>query len=142
MKEKLSKELIINLSKSKKEPKWMLDIRLKAYDKFLELDNPKFGPILDLDFDQICYYKRVNKEMTDNWNSVACNIKDTFETLGVIDAENKYLDGVTNQIESEVFYHKNNSKFDIIFTSTDDALKKYPDLFKKYFNNLVKFDEN
>lgn len=142
MKEKLSKEFIINLSKSKKEPKWMLDIRLQAYDKFMELDNPKFGPILDLDFDEICYYKRVNKEMTDNWNSVACNIKDTFESLGVIDAEKKYLGGVTNQIESEVFYHKTDSKFDIIFTSTDDALKKYPELFKKYFNNLVKYDEN
>ena len=142
MKEKLSKEFIINLSKSKKEPKWMLDIRLKAYDKFMELDNPKFGPILDLDFDEICYYKRVSKEMTDNWNSVACNIKDTFDNLGVIKAEKEYLGGVTNQIESEVFYHKTNSKFDIIFTSTDDALKKYPDLFKKYFNNLVKYDEN
>ena len=142
MKEKLSKEFIINLSKEKKEPKWMLDIRLKAYDKFLELDNPKFGPIIDLDFDEICYYKRVNKEMTDNWNKVACNIKDTFDNLGVIKAEKEYLGGVTNQIESEVFYHKNNSKFDIIFTSTDDALKKYPKLFKKYFNNLVKYDEN
>lgn len=142
MKEKLSKEFIINLSKSKKEPKWMLDIRLKAYEKFLELDNPKFGPIIDLDFDEICYYKRVNKEMTDNWNKVACNIKDTFDSLGVIKAEKEYLGGVTNQIESEVFYHKTNSKFDIIFTSTDDALKKYPDIFKKYFNNLVKYDEN
>ena len=142
MKEKLSKDFIINISKLKKEPKWMLDIRLKAYEKFLELDNPKFGPIIDLDFDEICYYKRVNKEMTDNWNNVACSIKDTFDTLGVIDAEKKYLGGVTNQIESEVFYHKNNSEFDIIFTSTDDALKKYPDIFKKYFNNLVKYDEN
>ena len=142
MKEKLSKEFIINLSKSKKEPKWMLDIRLKAYEEFIKLDNPKFGPIINLDFDDICYYKRVNKEMTDNWNNVACSIKDTFDNLGVIDAEKKYLDGVTNQYESEVFYHKNNSKFDIIFTSTDDALKKYPKLFKKYFNNLVKYDEN
>ena len=142
MKKKLSKEFIINLSKSKNEPKWMLDIRLKAYEKFMELDNPKFGPILDLDFDEICYYKRVNKDMTDNWNKVACSIKDTFDNLGVIDAEKKYLDGVTNQIESEVFYHKTNSKFDIIFTSTDDALKKHPKLFKKYFNNLVKYDEN
>lgn len=142
MKEKLSKEFIINLSKSKKEPKWMLDIRLKAYESFLKLDNPKFGPILNLDFDDICYYKKVSKEMTDNWSNVACNIRDTFDNLGVIDAEKKYLDGVTNQLESEVFYHKNNSKQDIIFTSTDDALQKYPDLFKKYFNNLVKYDEN
>ena len=142
MKEKLSKEFIINLSKSKKEPKWMLDIRLKAYEKFLELDNPKFGPIIDLDFDEICYYKKINKEMTNNWNNVACSIKDTFDNLGVIKAEKEYLGGVTNQIESEVFYHNTSTKQDIIFTSTDDALKKYPDIFKKYFNNLVKYDEN
>ena len=142
MKEKLSKEFIINLSKSKKEPKWMLDIRLKAYEKFLELDNPKFGPIIDLDFDDICYYKKISDEMTNKWSNVSCNIKDTFDNLGVIKAEKKYLGGVTNQIESEVFYHNTSIKEDIIFTSTDDALKKYPELFKEYFNNLVKYDEN
>ncbi|MBR1416223.1 MAG: Fe-S cluster assembly protein SufB [Bacilli bacterium] len=142
MKEKLSRDFIINLSKEKNEPEWMLEIRLKAYDKFLSLDNPKFGPILDLDFDDICYYKKVNKDMTNNWNQVACNIRDTFDELGVIKAEKEYLGGVTNQIESEVFYHNTSVNDDIIFTSTDDALKKYPDLFKKYFNNLVKYDEN
>jgi Fe-S cluster assembly protein SufB len=62
--------------------------------------------------------------------------------LGVVDAEKKYLDGVTNQFESEVVYHHNSTDKNIIFTSTDDALAKYPDLFKKYFNNLVKYDEN
>ena len=98
MKEKLSKEFIINLSKSKKEPKWMLDIRLEAYAKFLELDNPKFGPIIDLDFDEICYYKRVSDGVASNWNSVACNIKDTFENLGVIDAENKYFDDLLSKL--------------------------------------------
>lgn len=142
MKEKLTKEFITNLSKSKGEPKWMLDIRLEAYSKFLELDNPKFGPIIDLDFDDICYYKKVNDKMTNNWNQVACNIKDTFDSLGVIKAEKEYLGGVTNQIESEVFYHNTSISDDIIFTSTDDALKKHPNLFKKYFNNLVKYDEN
>lgn len=142
MKEKLSKDFIIKLSASKNEPKWMLDIRIKAYEKFLELDNPKFGPIIDLDFNDICYYKKVNKEMTNNWNQVACNIRQTFDDLGVIKAEKQYLGGVTNQIESEVFYHNTKLDENIIFTSTDDALKKYPKIFKKYFNNLVKYDEN
>ena len=142
MKEKLSKEFIINLSKEKKEPKWMLDIRLKAYEEFLKLENPKFGPIIDLNFDDIIYYKKDTGKMTDNWNNVACSIKNTFDDLGVIKAEKEYLGGVTNQIESEVFYHNTSLKDDIIFTSTDDALKKYPELFKKYFNNLVKYNEN
>ena len=142
MKQKLTKEFIENLSKEKKEPKWMLEFRLKAFEAFNKLDNPKFGPILDLDFDDICYYKKISDNMTNNWNNVACGIRNTFKDLGVIKAEEEYLGGVTNQIESEVFYHNQSISDDIIFTSTDDALKKYPDLFKKYFNNLVKYDEN
>ncbi len=142
MKEKLSKEFIINLSKDKNEPSWMLDIRLEAYEEFLKLDNPKFGPIIDLNFDDIIYYKKSTGDMTNNWNNVACSVKNTFDDLGVIKAEKEYLGGVTNQFESEVFYHNTTVKDDIIFTSTDDALQKYPELFKKYFNNLVKYNEN
>ena len=142
MKEKLSKEFIINLSKDKNEPSWMLDIRLEAYEEFLKLDNPKFGPIIDLNFDDIIYYKKSTGNMTNNWNNVACSVKNTFDNLGVIKAEKEYLGGVTNQFESEVFYHNTSVKDDIIFTSTDDALQKYPKLFKKYFNNLVKYNEN
>ena len=142
MKEKLSKDFIINLSKDKNEPSWMLDIRLTAYEEFLRQDNPKFGPIIDLNFDDIIYYKKSTGDMTNNWNNVACSVKDTFDDLGVIKAEKEYLGGVTNQIESEVFYHNTSVKDDIIFTSTDDALQKYPELFKKYFNNLVKYNEN
>ncbi|MBE6158819.1 MAG: Fe-S cluster assembly protein SufB [Firmicutes bacterium] len=142
MKEKLSKEFIINLSKDKNEPSWMLDIRLEAYEEFLKLENPKFGPIIDLNFDDIIYYKKSTGNMTNNWNNVACSVKNTFDNLGVIKAEKEYLGGVTNQFESEVFYHNTTVKDDIIFTSTDDALQKYPELFKKYFNNLVKYNEN
>ena len=142
MKNGLSKEFIINLSKSKNEPKWMLDFRLKSYEKFLELDNPKFGPIIDFDFDEILYYKNEHEKYQDNWENVSKKVKNTFCNLGVIDAEDKYLDGVSNQYESEVIYHKQNTNKDIIFLSTDEALQKYPLLFKEYFNNLVKYDEN
>ena len=90
----------------------------------------------------LCYYKDKTKKLTNKWENVSCNIRNTFDNLGVIEAENKYLGGVTNQIESEVFYHNQVIEDNIIFTSSDDALKKYPDLFKKYFNNLVKYDEN
>ena len=138
---KLNKEFIEKVSKSKGEPKWMLEFRLKSFEKFLELDNPSFGPKLDIDFDKINYYKKIS-DVTDSWDNVDKDIKKTFDDLGVIKAENTYLCGVSNQIESEVFYHKLNSNNGVIFLSTDEALKKYPELFKKYFNNLVNYDEN
>jgi Fe-S cluster assembly protein SufB len=142
MKKKLSREFIIELSKLKNEPSWMLDFRLKSYEKFLELENPKFGPIIDFSFDEILYYKNEQEKNKDNWDEVNKDVKDTFCNLGVIDAEEKYLDGVSNQFESEVVYHKQNTNKDIIFLSTDEALQQYPELFKKYFNSLVKYDEN
>ncbi len=138
----LNEELIRKISNIKKEPVWMLEFRLNSLKSFFELDNPTFGPKIDIDFSKINYYKKVSDEK-DDWAKVDVNIKQTFDDLGVIDAENKYLCGVSNQYESEVVYHKN--KFDndkIIFCSTDEALKNHPELFKKYFNNLVKYNEN
>ena len=141
MKNKLTEEFIINLSKNKNEPKWMQDFRISAYHKFLEIPNPNFGPNINIDFNKINYYKGNFTAPSCDWNSVNKQAKDTFDKLGVIEAENKYLDGVSNQYESEVIYHNSlNNK--IIFLSTDEALQKYPELFKKYFNNLVKYDEN
>lgn len=142
MGKKLTEEFIINLSKEKQEPQWMLDFRLKSFREYEKLDNPNFGPELDIDFDNILYYKKAQDGSKDNWNDISKDIKNTFCNLGVVEAENKYLDGVTNQLESEVVYHHNNTDKDIIFMSTDDALKKYPELFKEYFNSLVKYDEN
>ncbi len=142
MKKELNEQFIIDLSKKKKEPKWMLDFRLKSYQKFKELDNPNFGPKLEIDFNSINYYKGTREEMTNDWNKVNCSIRNRFNELGVIDAENKYLGGVTNQYESEVFYHNTKVEDGVIFTSTDDALQKYPELFKEYFNHLVQYTEN
>ena len=99
---KLNEEFIKKISKLKNEPEWMLDFRLKSFNKFLELDNPSFGPKIDINFDNINYYKKIS-ESTDNWDNVDKDIKNTFKDLGVIDAENSYLAGVSNQIESEVF---------------------------------------
>lgn len=138
----LNEELVKKISNIKNEPIWMTDFRIQSLKSFFELDNPSFGPIIDIDFSKINYYKGQDS-VKDNWDEVDNNIKNTFQTLGVIEAEEKYLCGVSNQYESEVVYHKN--KFDnkdIIFMSTDEALKKHPDLFKKYFNNLVKYNEN
>ena len=139
---KLDEQFITELSKKKQEPKWMLDFRLKSFKEFLKQDNPSFGPDLKIDFDKILYYKNDLGKMVDSWDKVDEKARQTFCSLGVVDAEEKYLAGVTNQLESEVIYHKNKTDEKIIFTSTDDALQKYPDLFKKYFNNLVKYNEN
>ena len=140
----LNEDTIKNISKIKGEPEWMTEFRLKSLEKFKELDMPKFGPKLDIDFSSINYYKK-SDESHDNWDRVNCSIRDRFKNLGVIDAEEKYLGGVTNQYESEVIYHKLEDGLNekgVIFLSSDDALKYYPELFYKYFNNLVKYDEN
>ena len=119
MNDTLNEEFIINLSNNKNEPKWMQEFRLLAYHKFLELENPDFGPTLSIDFNKIKYYKGSFKAPSCDWNSVDNNARKTFDDLGVIDAEKKYLDGVTNQYESEVVYH-NSVNSNIIFTSTDE----------------------
>ncbi len=143
MKRELNEQFIIDLSKKKNEPAWMLEFRLKSYAKFKELDNPKFGPTIDIDFDNLTYYKGTAEKLTNDWQRVNCSIRNSFDKLGVIDAEKKYLGGVTNQFESEVVYHNQSLKEQgIIFTSTDDALQKYPELFKEYFNHLVNYSEN
>lgn len=141
----LNEEKVIEISNIKKEPKWMTEFRLKSYHKFIELENPNFGPKLDIDFDSINFYKRVADEVKDNWNEVDKEVKDTFDKIGLIESEKKYLDGVGAQFESEVVYHNMIQELmdkNVIFCDTDTALKKYPDLFKEYFNNLVKYDEN
>ena len=139
--EKLNEDFIINLSKLKGEPNWMTDFRLNSYQEFLRQDEPTFGPELNINFDDILYYKKTD-ELKSDWKDVDKNTYQTFCKLGVVEAENKYLDGVSNQLESEVVYHKNITDKDIIFCSTDMALREHPELFKKYFNNLVKYNEN
>ena len=142
MKKELNEKFIRELSKKKNEPEWMLEFRLNSYKKFLELDNPDFGPKIDIDFSKINYYKSDVDKITNDWKRVNCSIRNSFDKLGVIEAEKKYLGGVTNQFESEVVYHNQKVEEGVIFTSTDEALKRYPDLFKEYFNSLVKYDEN
>ena len=142
--EMLSEELIKKISKSKGEDEWMLEFRLNSYRKFLELENPNFGPKIELDFSKLNYYKKEGN-LTSDWNNVRCDIRNKFKTLGVINAEKEHLSGVSNQFESEVIYHHGRDEIQekgVIFLSTDEALKQYPDLFKEYFNNLVKYDEN
>ncbi len=142
---KLTKEIVKEISKIKNEPEWMTEFRLKAFEFFDKAENPKWGPDILVDFDSITYYKKRENELTNDWEKINCAIRNEFKDLGVIDAENKYLDGIGAQYDSEVIYHNMISELErknVIFMDTDSALKKYPELFKKYFNHLVKYDEN
>lgn len=145
MEKGLSKEKVIEISKIKNEPEWMTDFRVKSYEKFQELDNPMFGPQIDINFDDITYYKKTTDKISNRWEEIPEDIKDVFDKIGLPEAEKKYLSGLGAQFESEVVYHnmiEELEKKNIIFCDTDTALKKYPELFKEYFNNLVKYDEN
>lgn len=142
---KLSEEFIINLSKIKQEPKWMSDFRLESYKSFCNQNLPTFGPLLDLDFNNINYFKKNKEKMQSNWDNLNVDVKDTFEELGIIKAEKEYLGGVGTQLDSEVIYHNMIEELTdkgVLFCDTDTALKKHPDIFKKYFNTLVKYEEN
>ena len=142
----INKDKVIEISKLKNEPKWMRNFRVKSYEYFAECAQPNFGPEINIDFDSITYYKtRATDSIKESWDDVPSNIRKTFDDLGLPDAESKYLCGLGTQLESEVIYHNMLDilkEKNIIFTDTDSALKEHPDLFKKYFNNLVKFDEN
>lgn len=141
----LTVEKVKEISKIKKEPKWMLDFRLNSYKKFIELGNPNFGPELKIDFSDITYYKRIDDKVHSNWQDVPSEARNTFCKIGLPDAEKKYLAGIGAQFESEVIYHNMLKELvdkNVIFCDTDTALKEYPEIFKEYFNHLVKYDEN
>lgn len=108
------------------------------------MDEPSFGPKFKIDFDKIIYYKNNSNGLTKDWNEVSCSIKDEFTNLGVIESEKK-MDGLGVQYESEVIYHNMLSELEkknVIFTSIDDAIQKYPDLVKKYFGKIVSNTDN
>ena len=142
----LNEDIIRQISKLKNEPEWMLEYRLKSYKAFLKLSLPSFGPDLsNLDYDTYTYFTRLSNKESQNWDEVPETVKNTFDKLGIPEAEQKYLAGVSTQYESEVVYHnmlKEVEEKGVIFLSTDMALKLYPDLFKKYFGTVVPFADN
>ncbi len=141
----LDKEKVKEISELKNEPEWMKKFRLDSYDIFKSFSMPSFGPNIDINLDDITYYKKVYDDAKDNWDNVSSDVKETFTSIGLKKAEEEYLGGIHIQYESEALYHNmlkevNDKK--IIFLDTDTALKKYPDIFKKYFGKLVKNDDN
>ena len=142
---KLTKDDITNISSIKEEPTWMLDLRMESYNYFIKAKEPNFGPKIEIDYDSINYYKQREEKLTNDWNDISCDVRNVFDDLGVIKAEKKYLDGMGAQYDSEVIYHnmiKELSDKNVIFLDTDSALKQYPELLKKYWGKLVKYNEN
>ncbi|MGA7097191.1 MAG: Fe-S cluster assembly protein SufB [Acidimicrobiia bacterium] len=144
----LDETVIREMSMMKKEPEWMLQFRLKAYQRFLRKPIPKWGGggALDtIDFDDIYYYVKPAGEQQKDWDMVPESIKETYRKLGIPEAERKYLAGVTAQYESEVVYHRNRDdleKLGVLFTDMDTALREYPDIVKEYFGTVIPPNDN
>ena len=142
----LTEEVVRQISKLKNEPEWMLEFRLKAFKAFQEMPMPSFGPDLSmLNFDSYTYFTRMANGEVKNWEDVPETVKNTFQKLGIPEAEQKYLAGVSTQYESEVVYHnmlKEVEEKGVIFLSTDMGLKLYPEIFKKYFGTVVPIRDN
>lgn len=142
----LSEDVIRAISAKKQEPEWMLELRLKAYHKFVEMPMPNFGPDLsEIDFNDYTYYIKPSDKVENSWDKVPETIKDTFNKLKIPEAEQKFLSGVSTQYESEVVYHnmlKEVEDAGVIFYDTDTGLKKHPEIFKEYFGKLVSYADN
>ena len=142
----INEDKVREISAIKGEPQWMLDFRLKAFKRFKSVKNPTWGPDLsEIDFDEITYYKKATEKSESDWDDVPDEIKDTFEKLGIPEAEQKFLAGVSTQFESEVVYHSTIKELEdqgVIFTDTDSALRDYPELFKEYFGKVVPANDN
>ncbi|MCI9292194.1 MAG: Fe-S cluster assembly protein SufB [Erysipelotrichaceae bacterium] len=145
-KQGLRKETVIEISHMKKEPKWMLEYRLKAFEAFEKMDIQSWGPdVSDINFDEYTYYIKPSEKGEQSWDEVPETIKNTFDKLGIPEAEAKYLSGVTTQYESEAVYHNMLDEVKekgIVFLDTDSALKEVPELFKRYFGKLVPYTDN
>lgn len=142
----LNEELIRYVSEMKGEPAWMLENRLKAYQHFLERPMPTWGADLSsIDFDNIYYYIKPSERQGDDWEDIPPYIKDTFNKLGIPEAEQKFLSGVAAQYESEVVYHKVKEELKnqgVIFLGMDDGLAQYPDLVQEYFGTVIPHNDN
>jgi|TARA_Y100000310_G_scaffold22935_2_gene21944 Fe-S cluster assembly protein SufB len=142
----LSKEIVEEISKIKKEPEWMLKFRLKSLAEFWKKPMPQWGANLNkINFDDIYYYLKPTDKQSGNWDDVPEYIKNTFNKLGIPEAEQKFLGGVGAQYESEVVYHKirdDLAKKGVVFLDMEGGLREYPEIVKKYFGTVIPYNDN
>jgi len=144
----LDEAIIREMSAMKGEPAWMLAFRLKSYQRFLRKPVPTWGgggSLNDIDFDDIYYYVKPMEGQAKDWDMVPESIKNTYEKLGIPEAERKYLAGVTAQYESEVVYHRNREDLEslgVLFCDMDTAVREYPEIVQKYFGTIIPPNDN
>jgi Fe-S cluster assembly protein SufB len=142
----LTRATVEEISTLKNEPDWMLQYRLRAYEHFLKRPMPDWGGELGrIDFGKIVYYRKPSEREEKSWDDVPEKIKQTFEKLGIPEAERKFLSGVGAQYDSEVVYHsvrEELTKLGVVFMGTDQALIEYPEIFRKHFGTVVPPEDN
>ncbi|WP_420436217.1 Fe-S cluster assembly protein SufB [Candidatus Poriferisodalis sp.] len=142
----LDETIIREMSGLKNEPQWMLDFRLRAYKIFQRKPMPNWGgDMSEIYFDDIYYYIKPTEGQVDAWEELPDSVKDTYEKLGIPEAERKYLAGVTAQYESEVVYHRNREDLEaqgVLFSDMDSAVKDYPELVQRYFGTIIPPGDN
>jgi len=141
----LSAEIVHQISDMKDEPQWMRDFRLRSLEIFESKPMPKWGGDIDLDFQDIYYYLKPTEQQERSWDDVPQEIKDTFDKLGIPEAEKQYLAGVKAQFESEVVYGSLKEELadqGVLFTDTDTAVKEYPELVREHFAKVIPPEDN
>ena len=142
----LDRDIVVQISAMKGEPQWMLDFRLKALEHFMQRPMPTWGGNLgQLNLDEIYFYAKPTDKEGRTWDEVPANIKETFDRLGIPEAEQKFLSGVGAQYESEMVYHsvqKHLAEKGVIFKSIESGLRDHPDLFREYFGKVIPIEDN
>ena len=142
----LTKEIVLEISKMKGEPEWMAKRRLSGLEYFISKPLPSWGPNLStIDFSAMSYYAKPSAKQFESWEDVPAGMKNTFERLGIPEAERKFLAGVGAQYDSEVIYHnlkKSLEEKGVVFTDMDSALREHEDVVKKYFGTIVPASDN
>jgi Fe-S cluster assembly protein SufB len=142
----INEDIVRQISKMKNEPQWMTDIRVQAYHIFLEKPTPAWGgDVSRIDYDDIYYYVRATDKVERDWDEVPVEIKETFDKLGIPEAEQKYLQGVSAQYDSESVYHnirKDLEEKGVIFLDMDSALREYPEIVREYFGTVIPSADN
>ncbi len=142
----LSREVVEEISWMKSEPEWMRKFRLKAYDRWERRPVPTWGADLSgIDFNDIFYYLKATDRSERSWDDVPEDVKNTFQRLGIPEAEQKYLGGVSAQFESESVYHsvkEEISKLGVLFTDMDTAVREHPEIVQKYISTIIPINDN
>ncbi len=142
----LDEQVVRDISNAKNEPEWMLEYRLRGLEAFNSKPMPSWGADLsDINFDEIYYYAKPTEEQARTWEDLPADIKETYDRLGIPEAEQKFLSGVGAQYDSEVVYHsikEDMAKLGVLFLSPEHAIEQYPEIVKKYFGTIIPYNDN